>query len=321
MQVIDPTARPTLTPLSNIELTEDECGLIEKEVVAQYENELRFYTGSGRPFDLEMLQEKYRQVFERMKTRKIREKEAKERNTKVIQYLQSIPKIEIAANFSASEYFGFAQKRLNELCDSGQYELNEFTMPVFEMLCHYFAQDDGFYGYFEDKRILVAGVPSLSKGLALFGSYGVGKSVLMKAFAHNPIQPFNLYQSIDLPVAFGERSMAGVEKYKSQIKCIDVLNFGHKAAGVCVDDFGEEKIAKYRYENQDQQTEIVADVLKHRWETGLRASTHFTTNLRYNADKDGVRQIEARYGSRFFDRLTQNCNLIKFPNGARSFRV
>ncbi len=304
-----------------IELTDAEAEQIEAEVMAEYETELSFYTNTGTPFDLGHLQERYRQICERKKVKKIREKQEKERNIKINTYLQAIPKIEIAANFSVNDYFVFAQKRLNELCDSRIYELNEFTTPVFEMLCHYFAKDHGFYKYFEDKKILVSGEPSLQKGLALFGSYGVGKSVLMKAFAHNPRQPFNLYQSVDWPVAFGERSMAGVEKYKSQIRCIDVLNFGHKAAGICVDDFGEEKIAKYRYENQDQQTEIVADILKHRWETGLRSSTHFTTNLRYNADGQGVRQIEARYGSRFFDRLTQNCNLIKFPNGARSFRV
>jgi hypothetical protein len=55
------------------------------------------------------------------------------------------------------------------------YELDEFSEPVFNMLCQYFTNSPEFE---KDGR-------SLQKGLFLMGGVGVGKTIMLQAFAKN----------------------------------------------------------------------------------------------------------------------------------------
>jgi DNA replication protein DnaC len=80
-----------------------------------------------------------------------------------------------------------------------------------------------------------------------------------------------------------------------------------------IDDIGTEPAEINRY---GTRYDIIADVICRRYNYFPRRITHFSTNLSLR-DKDGINQIEARYGQRIYSRLCEMCSFITLRGGDR----
>lgn len=298
---------PDYADLEDFEKTKQEAKNKTEEALQKHEG----YIGTQ---DKIRFQTNYDSYISKFLWHSKKEKIAADARQKAIVYFQSIPQTLEAPNFTSGQYYLYAKNKFEQR-NAKPLVLDEFSMPVFEMLCHYFARDERFYECFEKYDILVSGRPSLDKGLAFFGPPGVGKTEMVRLFAENPMKSFLVFKSAFFPQVYKQDCEASLMRYLNPITNPSAP-FGQSRAGLCIDDLGEETIASH----YKSEIESVSHVLMGRWERTPKNETHFTTNMRYNPNKEGEREIEKRYGTRFYDRLRENMNLIRFPKGAGSRR-
>jgi len=168
-------------------------------------------------------------------------------------------------------------------------------------LCYYFAGDQRFTG-------------DLSKGLALLGKPGNGKTSLMMFFAHNQIHSYHVVSMLEIATQYkasGDDKEAGGEQaikkyFHNTNRAKD--QFGHSEYGLCLDEVGTEEIPVRHYANS---MNLFAEIIQMRYMN--RLCTHMTTNKNQNEMMD-------MYGSRVYDRLKEMFNIFDFE-GIDSFRL
>ncbi len=167
---------------------------------------------------------------------------------------------------------------------------------------------------FETEGPSLLGTPnaklSLNKGLLLFGNRGVGKTVLMELFAHNPYQPFLVIPCTQIEREFEKDGVEVIDRYSNRLIVNDPgRHYGHKTLGYCFDDLGNEADGKH----YGKTLNVMERILEDRYRHCRGPLTHLTTN-------GEIEQLEKAYGERVYDRMVQMFNLIQFPKTAKSRR-
>lgn len=195
--------------------------------------------------------------------------------------------------------------RSEKIFDS-PFKIDENNSILFEVLCRYFGNDLQFHSL-----ALSMGVenPSLEKGIFLAGSFGTGKTWMMRLFQQNQRQVYqvkNCKVIADEFMEFGEDKMNEyIEVKKNAVN--DVSAFFQPNMGLCLDDIGTEDI-KTHFGNKKN---VIGDILEKKYDkktTGVLL--HGTTNL--TAD-----QLKEFYGNRVTSRMRQMFNFIELKGNDR----
>lgn len=152
--------------------------------------------------------------------------------------------------------------------------------------------------------------PDFKKGLLLVGSYGNGKTSILRAFEsvfkkYNYSNKFKIVNALDMVLEWEQiKDQEGkadfFHKYSTRILCIDDVKKERKASNYGI-------------------SEIVGDVMLMRYNKGLK--THLTCNyVEGDAELNLRKSLEefSRYGEHFYDRLFEMFNIIEFKG--KSFR-
>lgn len=188
------------------------------------------------------------------------------------------------------------------------FVLDQYSEPIFEALCQYFTNDPLFEDAPNRHALFKGKTFSLTKGVALFGGPGVGKSKLMKMFCDNPRQPYlwtpctvaaESYESqattADGNIVF-DRFCQKSDVYRSRYR----TGLGGRA----FDDLGVETIPSVLF---NKKRNLMLDIMIKRYDAGpdTVGLTHMTSNLT-------VAQIEEIYGIRLRSRFREMYNMIVF---------
>ena len=146
----------------------------------------------------------------------------------------------------------------------------------------------------------------LSKGLALIGSVGTGKTTIMKTFEKLGTDFYKKHNSTMFLFKMDSCNKLSIE-YQSDQDKRDITNYIHGSR--CFDDLGSEK-------NVFGSQNLMEQIMEQRYyeqvsKRNLNIKTHLTTNLDFNG-------LGERYGDRVQDRLKEQCNFIIL--NSKSFR-
>lgn len=138
-----------------------------------------------------------------------------------------------------------------------------------------------------------------SKGILLSGSFGCGKTEILRAFTSTP---FGAYEP-------GET----ITKMASAIEMIDHFNQagnfdGYFGRPLFIDDLGTEQRAKY----MTKDAEPVLSKFIELWHLRSTSPLFISTNLE-------VLELREKYGGRVYSRLHQLCNIVTLDE--RDFRL
>lgn len=156
-------------------------------------------------------------------------------------------------------------------------------IDIVENMALYFAGDSSFN--------LRGQKFSLKKGLLLKGTYGVGKTSILKAFRElKPTVSFGLKSVIEIVKMYDESGTGVIDKYS-------------KIGEFCFDDLGTESDGKHFGKNQN----VFKDIMELRYNRfkSIGTRTHISTNL------DAL-QFKERYGERMESRLYEMFNVLVF---------
>ena len=216
------------------------------------------------------------------------------------QYLEDLKKTPTYYKYTAKELLeGISQT----ICQSGEpYVIDEENEVQIKKLCLYFAGDKRFETQYGLK---------LDKGLLLMGLLGNGKSHAMRFFQNNQMNSYNVVKARAI-VKFWqnevqEQAVKAVDYYSTNRE-MEVNRFGHKIAGLCIDDLGTEAVPAIRF---GDRRNVIEEIILSRYDDQLPFNTtHITTNITED-------EIESKYGSRVRDRLREMCNVIVFEGQSR----
>ena len=176
---------------------------------------------------------------------------------------------------------------------------DEYSIPVLERLCLYFANDERFEMLDDDY--------SLSKGLVLHGVIGCGKSSWMRIFQTNQKCSFQFKSCSQVAREFSKEGYKTLEKYFSPIPNVYRSQFfGQQELGWCFDDLGFEQEAKHYGKASNVMVELIQAIYD---KPAMKGMVHFTTNLSAN-------QIGDNYGSRIRSRMRELFNVISYASEA-----
>lgn len=195
------------------------------------------------------------------------------------------------------------------------FVIDDHNKFIAGMLCQYFACDPEF----EKQKDVAGNNYSLTKGIALLGNVGVGKTYLMAFFFQNQNQSYTMANCrkieglwIDQMSNKDKPTKNVIEYYSTAIPtAINTNPFGASALGTCFDDLGTETSPSKSY---GEEKNVLGEILMNRYESGLPFNyTHITTNL-------SAHDIGIKYGVRVRDRFREMFNMITFDNEAKSRR-
>lgn len=189
------------------------------------------------------------------------------------------------------------------------FVLDDDNTGVVKSLCLYFTDDIRFetqYGF------------DLTKGIVLFGTVGVGKTVLMSAFRNNQKQSFQVVACQDVESTYArigddkkdDTGELGLKKFYNNVPLSATNQYGQNDLGFLFDDLGQENTRTKFY---GTERNVMSEILFQRHKNVDFTCTHITTNL--SAD-----QIKEAYGIRVADRMREMFNFISFPSTATSRR-
>lgn len=209
---------------------------------------------------------------------------------------------EVRRPWSGEELFAFVKERaLREF--NIAFVVDDDNREVVRMFNRYFTGDatfcdlgDGF---------------SLDKGLLLLGNVGTGKSTLMKLYARNKRQCYNMASCRQIARMYAEIGHSVFDVYRGPRyePAGDARVFYQREIGYCFDDLGTENAKKHF----GSEVNVMADVLQNRYDEGGRypwTQTHITTNLTFD-------DIEFMYGTRVRDRIREMFNIICLDGKSR----
>lgn len=184
-----------------------------------------------------------------------------------------------------------------------EFIIDEFTKPIIEMLCLYFA------GHSRAEELGL----DLKKGILLHGDVGTGKSSILSCFTKNQRQSFKMIDCLWVAAEYSKLGYEGLLPYTQDgIENRFPREFwGQERYTWCFDDLGVE-LEKKHFGNE---ANVMAEVIQMLYDRqGMRGNIHFTTNL-------SAEQIRTIYGSRVASRLREMVNIIIFPDEAPDRRI
>jgi DNA replication protein DnaC len=182
-----------------------------------------------------------------------------------------------------------------------EFEADEYTKPILDILCLYFTNDPQF-------NQMGAGF-NLNKGLLLFGPVGCGKTSMISLFTDNQKQSFRVASCRKISDEYEIHGKEVLSRYTKpdRNRYPKQEYFGQDYLGWCFDDFGTEPGESNRYGNK---ATVMSDVLFGIYEGSfLKGNIHMTTNI--NSD-----QITAIYGDRVRSRMRELFNVVMFKESS-----
>jgi DNA replication protein DnaC len=132
------------------------------------------------------------------------------------------------------------------------------------------------------------------KGVLLYGSYGTGKTEILRAFCRTNFNPYNPNRN-----ANPTRLTTAIQMVQHYDDAGNFLRYLDK--DLYIDDLGTEQRAKYKAKDEDH---VLGKFLES-WSQQNEFKLYATTNLTLD-------EIGERYGGRVFSRLHLMCNVIEF---------
>lgn len=212
-------------------------------------------------------------------------------------------KMEAKRLFSADELAAFVLK------ENPSFILDEFSKPVFDLLCLYFSRD---------KRFKECGEGfSLYKGIAISGNPGTGKTELMSLFQKNKRQCYLVCDMNDVQERCDYQATNNENKdfyktFTSQVPGWSGKEFFYQDAVTwCIDDCGKEDIL-FSYGNKSY---VFSKIIEYRSSPKQRQllqyyPLHITTML--NAENFGN-----KYGDFIRSRMREQFNWISLKGNDR----
>lgn len=228
-------------------------------------------------------------------------REAKALQIRKEEYWQKITQELSYKKFNARELYHKLKHSRNA---KGEYfTVDKENEEAVKLLCFYFSNDPRF----EETEGF-----SLDKGLMLMGNVGIGKTHLMSFFFQNQNASYVMANCRRITDKWVNQDKNVIEYYSNPIPiALNTDPFGAQSIGVCFDDLGTESSPSKAY---GEEKNVMHDILLNRYENRLPLRfTHITTNL-------SAHDIGLKYTTRVRDRLREMCNLIVFPNDAKSRR-
>ena len=191
------------------------------------------------------------------------------------------------------------------------FSLDAGGMALFKLLTFYFAGDEA--AFLAQGRAMGFTGLDIRKGLCLLGPVGVGKTMLLKTFAANPIRPYRLTSAEAVEAAY----RASEEGRKQQADL-----GGRDGRHLCIDDVCTEEAVVKDYGNADAPMAKVLLSRYRRYQDGTlpRWATHLSSNNPLYRTANMAHDMpswEERYGERVVNRLEELCNIIPFAGESR----
>lgn len=204
--------------------------------------------------------------------------------------------------------------RSNARQEGWQYDFSHpYVKETLRELTAYFG---GFHDQLNKLERDSQGNKVKKKGILLVGGIGLGKTFIMKCFRQNPYQSFIVKSARDLARMIKEGDTENFERltykwYKDHSKG---SFFGQKRLALMIDDIGtEDNVMTY-----GNTSNVIADILLVRYENSEMRNSEtpnlfMTTNL-------SLEQLEAKYGSRVWDRMKEMLNIYVLDPNLKSLR-
>jgi len=176
------------------------------------------------------------------------------------------------------------------------------TLDNVKAIFYYFLKDENFF-FCENVNALSK--PSFDKGLLLVGSYGNGKTSVMKAIEktlqgikgynfkiYNTKEVVKIFEGITIDSEFTKRDFDA--KFNFGVKLFDDLKAEREAS-----NFGK--------------VNLISEILEIRYVNKMK--THGTMNYKQGFEGDiekAVDEIAEKYGDRVYDRLYEMFNIVEF---------
>lgn len=215
-------------------------------------------------------------------------------------YWNKVNKVIEYPRFTAEQMFSFVKIRAESFINfqrkNRDFEIDEFNRDVITALCLYYAKDERFLKLDPDY--------SFSKGIALIGPIGCGKTFIMQLFSLNPLQSFRVVNVLDIAGDYTLKDHGGDDAIRKYVEPITTARnyFGQTSITICFDDMGTEEDKNH----MGNRVNVMQDLLLRLYARGNYQGYAITTNLTAS-------QTEQRYGSRIRDRLRDMFNPIVFP--------
>lgn len=193
----------------------------------------------------------------------------------------------------------FMQWRAAQIFDK-EFVIDEKNSIIFELLCYYFSQDERFVSMADQAELNNI---SLNKGILLCGSYGSGKTWMMKLFQKNQRHCYMIRNAKELADLYEKQGEIAIEEYLKPLKNAvnDTAVFYQPFLGLCIDDIGTDN-TKVNYGNKKN---VIGDIIEKRYASGhVGTGFHCTTNLT-------AKGIEDFYGGRVSSRMREIFNVIE----------
>lgn len=199
----------------------------------------------------------------------------------------------------------FAKWRASQIFDK-EFIIDQSNSVIFELLCYYFSQDERFVSLADQAELNNV---SLNKGILLCGSYGSGKTWMMKLFQKNQRHCFMIRNAKELADLYEKSGEVAIEEYLKPVKNAinDTAVFYQPFLGLCIDDIGTDS-TKVNFGNRKN---VIGDIIEKRYAAGhTGVGFHCTTNLTAKA-------IEEFYGGRVSSRMREIFNIIELTGEDR----
>lgn len=201
---------------------------------------------------------------------------------------------------------GLMQIRMNKIFNPS-FQLDSNNTFIFELMCNYFGNNEKFIEMAEEYGVKN---PSLEKGIMLAGNFGCGKSWMMKLFAKNQRQCFEIKHAKQIATDYKERGEDFIYENFIAVKKAafdDPSVFFQERIGMCIDDFGTEDVKS----NYGDKKNVIGDIIEQKYfEKSCGVLLHGSTNLRSD-------QLKDYYGERVISRMREVFNFIEFKGGDR----
>lgn len=182
----------------------------------------------------------------------------------------------------------------------GKFSFDGQCRQIYELLCLYFSDDPTFI---TSANGLVVNEPDLNKGILLAGTFGVGKSWIMKLFQKQVKQCYYMRTAKQISEEYlkvGHLPEEYIDLFENSV--IDNSVFMQPANGLCIDDLG----AEHEKNSFGNRINVIGDIIEARYNKGhVGKFLHATTNL----SADGLTEF---YGGRVTSRMKEMFNIIHF---------
>ncbi len=214
---------------------------------------------------------------------------------------------------TAEEYFAWVRYESQRSDETNSrylgpngFQLDDYNKAIFWALCLYFTSDPRFETLHLDNEFFKAQEArpfSLSKGIALFGPVGCGKTTMGRLFSANPRESFSVSPCTTIAHQYGSEGEEWIDYYTGRSSLYGSA-FGHSSGGRWLDDLGVEPVPVTYY---GKKINVMATVLDRRYTLGAGGcgKTHMTTNL-------STAQIQEYYGERIKSRSREMFNALYF---------